>query len=153
MSVELVLPALSAFQMTVTGVAIAFPVDAVTPLPDSLVDLPAFVNFPGAASDNWSVDGSDRYMERRRYRMLLYLLGYGEGIEREGEMAARPFYTRIAILFAGIPSLGNIPGVQRTFLAGDSGLTTLRYANTSYWGIEFWLDVEYHHRRLYATGE
>lgn len=153
MSVPIILPALSAFQVTIPGIVIAFPQSATAPLPDSLVDLPAFVNFPGPTVNNPFVDGSDRWLETRRYRMLLFLLGYGEGIEREGEMAARPFFTLVSQKFAGIPSLGNIPGVQRVFVTADSGLVTLRYANTPYWGIEFTLVSEYHQRRVYAKGE
>lgn len=153
MSVQTVLPALSYYQLTIPGILVAFPQNAATSLPDSLADLPAFVNFPGPTQNNLFLDGSDRWLETRRYRMLLYLLGYGEGIEREGELVARPYFTSVPQKFAGIPSLGNIPGVQRVFPEADSGLTVLRYANTSYWGIEFTLRVEYHQRRIYAKGE
>jgi len=148
-SVETVKTALATLQAQITGVTIAY-----AAAPASLgADLPAFVNFAGAATEDWAALGSESViLERREYRMRLYVAPVQEGIPGEAEARCTPFFRRVFDYFAARPSLGGVVTVQRARIAGDGGVQQLVF-NDPFVGIEFRLQVEEYVPVEYADRE
>ena len=143
--------ALAALELQIAGVVHAW---AQGPNALNASDLPAFVNLSGAATQDWNMEGGGEGVETRQYRLLLYVLPYGQGVPGEGERACEPFLDSVPKFFAGRPALGT-KFVFNAYPNRDSGLTILTYAGPDdrYWGIEFGLTVISHLPYEYGSNE
>lgn len=144
MSVATVKTRLAAIQETISGVKRAY---AQPPLSLPASDLPAMVNFAGAATHEWRVAGNDVDLETRAYLMRLYVAPLTTGVPGEMERLCEPFFVSVRDMFAARPGLGlgtkgsHLTGVQLAILQGDSGVSVMTYGGAQYVGVEFRLQV------------
>lgn len=150
MSVVTVKSRLARIQAAIAGVRRAY-AQAPLSLPDS--DLPAFVNFTGAATHESRVGGADVDAETRQYLMRLYVRKSGQGIEGEAERLCEPYFDLVRDAFMARPGLEQLDHVQLARLLGDSGVSALSYAGEMYIGIEFRLQVMELLSVTYADGD
>ncbi len=111
--------------------------------PAALNDLPAFVNFTGAAQ--MRAQGANYRQENRVFLMRLYAVHVQSGIDGEAERALEPFFESVPAAFLSHPSLGMngnlLPGILQTDFMGDNGVQVFEFAGERYLGVEFRLSV------------
>ena len=107
----------------------------------SAADLPAFVNFTGAATHDWRAGGSEVDIETRTYLLRLYVKPVGDGMAGEGERVCEPFFAGVRDYLAARPGLERLTGVQLATLVGDGGVQVFQYGGLQFYGIEFRLQV------------
>lgn len=150
MSVNTTRARITALQAIIPGITAAF-----TEPPRSLAtaELPAFITRVGDATYDRSTLGEEILLERRVYRMQLFVAELGLMTEGEAEDLTVPFVDTVRDFFLARPGLQldstNDSAVYSAILESDTGAvigvnypgdTTKRYA-----GIEFVLRVtEYH---------
>lgn len=152
MSVETVKSALATLQVQIAGVVRAYE-DAPYSLPPT--DLPAFVNFAGAAGYDYGAADIEGYViVTREYRMRLLVAAVQTGIPGEAEALCKPFLTTVPAYFFARPSLGQVSMVQRARIVGDGGVQQFPWGlNEAHIGIEFRLQVGEYVAIEYAAGE
>lgn len=133
MSIDAIKTQLANTQEGVTGVKRAF---AQAPNTLSPADLPAFVNFTGAAEYSGASFGAQRI--ERNYLMRLFVAPVSRGIGGEGERLVEPFFERVRAAFPASTLDGKVVKAQ---LAGDTGVSVLPFGGVEYLGIEFRLQT------------
>jgi hypothetical protein len=127
--------------------------------PDALhpADLPAWVNFPGAASDTWlfSDDEVNESDDVREWECRVYVAPRGAGSEGEIIRLCQPFFDSARTMFQSHQSLDGSAGVLKVKYIGDKGLNfnNLDYAGMKYSGITFRVQVTTRVFAPYAAGE
>jgi len=138
MSVATVKARLASIEESITDVKRAH---AQPPAALPAADLPAMVNFAGAAEHDWRILGSDSDQETRQYTLRLYIAPVGQGVPGEMERLCEPFFSSVRDTFAARPALEQLIGVIQATLLGDSGPVVMAYGKLQYIGIEFRLQV------------
>lgn len=129
-SLDAILDAIAQVQQGIKGVAKAWP-----RLPDSLTELPAFINEPSKGAVQWPPPMSRRRVEHD-VRMVL-VFGAGQDAPSTTN-EAWPFYNLVLDAFEGAVTLGGL--VTGCAVTGyDTG--RLQYAGATYYALTFTLRV------------
>jgi hypothetical protein len=119
-------------------------------------DMPLFVNFAGRLLQMQLV-GSDElgrdYTELRQYQLGFYHSPFGTGVGGEKMGLLSPYFDLVYTKFFSYPHLKNMSGIIDAKIVGDTGMGTLLFQSTAYYGISFSLQVLSKVRRLLASGE
>ncbi|MGQ9491731.1 MAG: hypothetical protein ACUVS6_13745 [Anaerolineae bacterium] len=139
MSIATVTDALAALERTIPGVRAAYSLDET---PNTLHTLPAFINWPGAATYE-AVAGLA--VETRSYRCVLYVTPVQSPLEmRYKGKLAEPLLAAARDAFLGAAGLAGTLGVLSMHLTGDTGLVALEDYGGVYIGVEFTVQVQEH---------
>lgn len=137
MSVATVTDALATLEKTISGINAAYSLDEI---PNALHTLPAFVNWPGAATYE-AVAGMA--IETRTYRCILYVAPVQSPLEmRYKGKLAEPLLAAARNTFLGAPGLAGTAGVLAMRFTGDSGLVAIEDYGGAYIGAEFTIEVQ-----------
>jgi len=136
-SVATVTDALAALEKAITGVKAAYSLDEI---PNTLIALPAFVNWPGAATYEVHTGIA---IETRTYRCILYVTPVQSPVEmRYKGKLAEPLLEAARNAFLGAPGLAGTIGVLAMRFIGDSGLVAIEDYGGVYIGAEFTVQVQ-----------
>jgi hypothetical protein len=136
-SVATVTDALATLEKTITGVRAAYSLDET---PNTLHTLPAFVNWPGAATYEVHTGIA---VETRTYRCILYVTPVQSPVEmRYKGKLAEPLLAAARSAFLGAPGLAGTTGVLAMQFTGDSGLVPIDDYGGVYIGAEFTVQVQ-----------
>jgi len=136
-SIETVTDALAALEKTIQGVKAAYSLDEI---PNGLHTLPAFINWPGAAT---YVVHTGMAVEVRTYRCILYVTPVQSPVEmRYKGKLAQPLLEKARAAFLGAAGLASTTGVLAMRFTGDSGLVAIEDYGGAYIGAEFTVVVE-----------
>jgi len=136
-----VIDKLATLQRAITGIKTAYGHDQA---PNALREaaLPAFVTVPGEAEPYESTFGRTAIVERRQFRMLLYVcpLAQPSDVAKQANLV-EPFFDRVLAKFKADIHLTGLE-ITAALYQGDGGLDVLDYAQQLYAGIEFSIVVE-----------
>lgn len=133
MAIDAIKNELATIQSGITGVKRAY---AQAPASINPADLPAMVNFTGAAVyDNVSLK---KTRVERTFLMRLFVAPVSGGISGETERLCEPFFERVRAAFAPSTLDGTVSNAR---LTADRGVSVLPYGGGQYIGIEFELTV------------
>lgn len=137
MSVATVTDALAVLEKTITGVKAAYSLDET---PNALHTLPAFVNWPGAATYDARTGLA---IETRAYRCILYVTPVQSPVEmRYKGKLAEPLLAAARSVFLAAPGLAGTTGVLAMRFTGDTGLVAIEDYSGVYIGAEFTVQVQ-----------
>jgi hypothetical protein len=136
----------------VTGKAVKAYANIPQSVPPS--DMPCFVNFPGALTEN-SLFGSDEvgreFTETRNYNLVFYLDPVGTGTNQEKSGLLVPYFELVLAKFGSYPRLKVLPEIQDAVITADSGTSQVTYNGDAHYGIRFVLRVTRVVRRLLSS--
>ena len=136
MSVDTVIPVLTAINAAITGVVRAYDT-----LPGSLnaADCPAMLIIPGPAEqEQITLQGM---LEERIYTLLVYVKPIALDKFNEAYNDARAFFRRVQEAYGAANRLNDLATVLDAHIVSDSGVQPLVYGQVQYAGIEFRLRV------------
>lgn len=150
MSVAAVTDALKAVELTISGVKAAYSLNEI-PQRLNVSSLPAFVNWPGAATYEMS---GGLAIETRRYRCILYV----DPLQSPAEMRykganAEPLLAAARVKLLGAAGLRGTADVLSARLVGDTGLIAIEDYGGTYMGVEFTVEVKEHVVIAYADSD
>lgn len=133
---------LAELERTIIGVKRAY-TEAPAILPHA--DLPIFCNFVGPAT--YTPLGETLAEETRTFVMKLYVKPIQQGVDGEAESSCVEMLIPARDVFIAHPHLGNgavgktLNFVERAEYQGDSGILVLPYANETFIGAEFRMNI------------
>lgn len=139
MSVAEVTDALATLEKTITGVKAAYSLNEI-PQRLNVSALPAFINWPGAATYEARTGLA---IETRTYRCILYIDPIQSPVEMRYKGAnAEPLLAAARNALLGAPGLAGATGVLAMRFTGDSGLVAIEDYGGDYLGVEFTVQVQ-----------
>lgn len=126
------------------------------PLTIAVAQMPCFINFPKALTENVLVSSDEKgreFHEVRNYSLNLYHSAYGSGINEEKSGLLLPYFEEVYKLFGGYPHLAVLPGIIDARIISDSGVGTANYAGNMYYAISFTLKVTNRVRRTLSPAD
>jgi len=157
MSIKLIRERIASLQLAIPGVKYAYSI-----LPRGVVQsnqLPLFINFVRDGEYDHEELGDNDILHTRSFNMWLLVKPAAEGEEGESENLTEPWIETVVQYFMARPSLGNLIGVQDSYIVSDTGPKKMVWPGSSasptgtYWGIEFRLKVIEFTQRTFATNE
>jgi hypothetical protein len=149
--VDVVLPLLATIEAAITGVQTAY-----SSPPDSIMDLPAFVNLAGPATIDYAAGDDDTGVEayeNRDYTLILLVAPFMTGISGEKYADLTPYFALVRNKFMAYQKLMTAKALQ-VIWRGDAGSqNTITYAGVQYYGIRFAVTIRGRVRITYASGE
>ncbi len=133
--VDLVLPKLAQIEASITGIVRAYDT-----LPNSVPELPCFVNFVGPMTEDWNNAGEDETtvegVETATYYPTLIVAPAAAGYTGEPQNRCYPFIAKVRNKFASLPNLQG-QNTWRMIFQGHDGVRIVQVAGTDYIGVRF----------------
>ena len=137
---------------SVTGMTSTF---GTAPVKIDSGQLPAQYTFTGQSvvRQGSSSMGSDFLYSVRTYRIQVAVVPIGQATPDVRESRCQPLIDAVFYELSRFPSLGNLAGVQKSQVLGDSGIVVLPEWGAKFIGFELRFEVEYIMARDFGPGE